>query len=70
MKSNSYYGLMMVEMGDADGLIAGLTQHYPATVRPALQIIKPKAGESTIAGLYMIMFRKSTVCSSLTRRSI
>jgi malate dehydrogenase (oxaloacetate-decarboxylating)(NADP+) len=57
MQSNIHYGLMMVETGDADGLIAGLTQHYPETVRPALQIIKPKEGKSTIAGLYMIMFR-------------
>ncbi len=57
MRSNNYYGLMMVEKGDADGLIAGLTQHFPETVRPALQIIKPKTGKSTIAGLYMVMFR-------------
>jgi len=57
IRSSNHYGLVMVEMGDADGLIAGLTQHFPETVRPALQIIKPKAGKSTIAGLYMVMFK-------------
>ena len=43
---NNYnvYGMMMVEMGDADGLISGLTEHYPETIRPALQIIGTRAG--------------------------
>jgi malate dehydrogenase (oxaloacetate-decarboxylating)(NADP+) len=51
------YGMMMVHAGDADGLVAGLTQHYPATIRPALQIIKAKPGHSTIAGFYMLVFK-------------
>lgn len=51
------YGMMMVNTGDADGLVAGLTQHYPETIRPALQIIKPKPGISTIAGMYMLIFK-------------
>ena len=51
------YGMMMVHAGDADGLVAGLTQHYPATIRPALQIIKSRPGTSTIAGLYMLIFQ-------------
>jgi malate dehydrogenase (oxaloacetate-decarboxylating)(NADP+) len=49
--------MMMVQTGDADGLVAGLTQHYPETIRPALQIIKPLPGISTIAGLYMLIFK-------------
>ncbi len=51
------YGMMMVHTGDADGLVAGLTQSYPDTIRPALQIIKPLPGISTIAGLYMLVFK-------------
>ena len=39
MRQRNYFGTMMVEMGDADGLISGLTQSYPETIRPALQII-------------------------------
>ena len=42
--SRSYYGVMMVETGDADAMIGGLTKKYPTTVRPALQIIGPKEG--------------------------
>jgi hypothetical protein len=33
------FGSMMVRLGDADGLIGGLTTHYPDTIRPALQVI-------------------------------
>jgi malate dehydrogenase (oxaloacetate-decarboxylating)(NADP+) len=51
------YAVMMVHTGDADGLVAGLTQHYPDTLRPALQIIKNEPGVSTIAGLYMLVFK-------------
>jgi malate dehydrogenase (oxaloacetate-decarboxylating)(NADP+) len=51
------YGMMMVHAGEADGLVAGLTQNYPATIRPALQIIKSRPGTSTIAGLYMLIFQ-------------
>jgi malate dehydrogenase (oxaloacetate-decarboxylating)(NADP+) len=51
------YGMMMVHAGEADGLVAGLTQHYPETIRPALQIIKSRPGSSTVAGLYMLIFQ-------------
>lgn len=52
------YGMMMVHLGDADGLVAGLTQNYPETIRPALQIIRSRPGTSTIAGMYMLIFKK------------
>jgi malate dehydrogenase (oxaloacetate-decarboxylating)(NADP+) len=51
------YGMMMVHGGDADGLVAGLTTSYPETIRPALQIIKAQPGTSTIAGLYILVFK-------------
>jgi malate dehydrogenase (oxaloacetate-decarboxylating)(NADP+) len=52
MKTHNIFGMMMVEMGDADGLISGLSQHYPETVRPALQIIGKREDVRTVAGLY------------------
>jgi malate dehydrogenase (oxaloacetate-decarboxylating)(NADP+) len=58
MRRSINYGMMMVNEGDADGLVAGLTQPYPATIRPALQIIKSPSGVSTVAGLYMLIFQK------------
>ncbi len=61
MKTNNEFGMMMVRDGDADGLISGLTQHYPDTVRPALQIIGTKEGVRRIAGLYMLIFKNQTL---------
>jgi malate dehydrogenase (oxaloacetate-decarboxylating)(NADP+) len=49
------FGSMMLHMGDADALIAGLTQHYPDTIRPALQVIPPREGRRKVAGMYMLI---------------
>ncbi len=42
-------------------MISGLTAHYPDTVRPALRIIGKRDGVSTIAGLYMLVFKNQTI---------
>jgi malate dehydrogenase (oxaloacetate-decarboxylating)(NADP+) len=57
IKQNIYYGAMMVEMGHADGMVAGISQSYPETIRPALQVIGVKDG-ARLAGLYMLIFKK------------
>ncbi len=57
MRSRSYFGTMMVAAGDADGLISGLTQEYPDTIRPALQIIGTRPGVDRVAGAYVLVFR-------------
>jgi malate dehydrogenase (oxaloacetate-decarboxylating)(NADP+) len=61
MKTHNVFGMVMVEEGDADGLISGLTQQYPDTVRPALQIIGKQEGVRRIAGLYMMVFKNETI---------
>jgi malate dehydrogenase (oxaloacetate-decarboxylating)(NADP+) len=61
MMTHNIFGMMMVQQGDADGLISGLTEHYPETVRPALQIIGKKEGVEKIAGLYMLVFKNQTI---------
>jgi malate dehydrogenase (oxaloacetate-decarboxylating)(NADP+) len=52
------FGAMMVHMGDADTLIAGLTQHYPDTIRPALQVISLRPGMNKVSGLYILITQK------------
>ena len=47
----------MVRMGDAEGLVSGLTCSYPETIRPALHVIRT-AGEGVVAGLYMIILKE------------
>jgi malate dehydrogenase (oxaloacetate-decarboxylating)(NADP+) len=61
MKTPNVFGMMMVARNDADGLISGLTQHYPETVRPALQIIGKQDKVQKIAGLYMLVFKNRTL---------
>lgn len=46
-------GAMMVRKGYADALIGGLTQHYPETIRPALQAIDLREGVRKVAGCYV-----------------
>jgi len=55
MTSRSYYGAMMVEMGDADAMIGGLTKKYPYMVRPSLQIIGPREGVGKVASMHIAM---------------
>jgi malate dehydrogenase (oxaloacetate-decarboxylating)(NADP+) len=55
LNNRNYYGAMMVHMGDADGMVSGLTYHYPETIRPALQIIQMMPGVSRVSGLYIIL---------------
>lgn len=57
----NYYGASMVQFGDADALISGLTRNYAATLKPALQIIGTAAGVKTIAGMYLMLTKKGPV---------
>ncbi|MBN2308994.1 MAG: NADP-dependent malic enzyme [Candidatus Hydrogenedentes bacterium] len=50
----NYFGAMMVHLGDADGMVSGLTSNYPDTIRPALQIIGTRPGIERAAGMYMM----------------
>ncbi|MBE0660451.1 MAG: NADP-dependent malic enzyme [Bryobacteraceae bacterium] len=55
------FGCMMVHMGDADAMIAGVTQHYPETIRPALEIISLRPGVKKLAGMYMLIMPKGQI---------
>lgn len=60
VKKPNYFGSMMVELGEADALISGLTTSYPTTIRPALQCVGMKEGLKVVSGLY-IVFAKQDV---------
>lgn len=57
MQNRNYFAASMVEFGDADTLISGLTRNYASTIKPALQVIGAKEG-SRIAGMYMMLSQK------------
>jgi malate dehydrogenase (oxaloacetate-decarboxylating)(NADP+) len=56
--NRNYFASLMVHMGDADALVAGVTQHYPDTIRPALQVIKVRDGIHKVSALYTLVTRK------------
>jgi malate dehydrogenase (oxaloacetate-decarboxylating)(NADP+) len=58
MRERNYFGSMMLEHGEADVLISGLTVNYANTVRPALQIIGKQEGINKVAGMYIMNTKK------------
>src|SRR5215212_9644703 len=61
LNSRNYFAMMMLDAGDADGVIAGLRAYYPATIRPALQIVKMRPGVRHVSGAYLLMFKNRMV---------
>ncbi|MBN4076400.1 NADP-dependent malic enzyme [Gemmatimonas aurantiaca] len=59
LEGRTYFGMMMVESGDADALLCGVTKHYTDVVRPAIEICKVREGVSRVAGLYMIILNNN-----------
>ena len=61
MNERNYYGAMMVDVGEADAMISGLTRKYSDTIRPALQIIGTQESVSRVAGMYIMVTKKGPV---------
>ena len=57
VRIRNYFAGMMVEMGDADVSLSGLTTYYPETIRPALQTIGIAPGVHKVAGLYVLILQ-------------
>src|SRR5690606_36584499 len=60
MLDRNYFAACMVEFGEADTLISGLTKNYGSAIRPALQVIGTQPG-SRVAGMYMMLTKKGPV---------
>ena len=58
MRDRNYFGCMMVECGDADAMITGLSKNYPDTIRPAIHTIGMEEGVKKIAGMYLMLTKK------------
>ena len=58
MNDRNIFGSMMVRMGDADAIVSGVTQNYPDTLRPALQVIGVRDGIHKVSGIYIVITRK------------
>ncbi len=57
MRDRTYFGLMMLEMGDCDAVLSGVLSDYPSTIRPALEIIGLADGISRVSGMFVMIQR-------------
>ncbi len=57
---NNYFGTMLVKMGYADSLLGGATYSTADTVRPALQLIKTKPGNSIVSSCFILVRPSAT----------
>lgn len=58
MKERTHFGSMMVETGEADAMISGLSRKYADTIKPALQIIGKEEHVKKIAGMYIMLTKR------------
>ena len=58
MRTQNYFGAMMLETGEADAMLSGLTRNYADGIKPALQTIGVEEGGSKIAGMYLLLTKK------------
>lgn len=58
LSHGNYFGTMLVKLGKADCLLGGATYSTADTVRPALQLIKTKPGNSNVSGCFILMREK------------
>ncbi len=55
MNNYIYYGVMMVKMGDADGMVSGACHSTADTLRPCLQILKTKPGTKLVSAFFLMV---------------
>ena len=60
VKARNYFGTMLIKMGIADCLLGGATYSTADTVRPALQIIKTKPGNSIVSSCFILVRPSAT----------
>ncbi|HEX5063222.1 MAG TPA: NADP-dependent malic enzyme [Kofleriaceae bacterium] len=59
VQKSDYYAALMVDRGDADGIVTGLRLNYPETVRPLLEIFGLAPGSKVAVGMYMMVLKNS-----------
>ncbi len=55
LRKGNYFGTMLVAMGIADALLGGATYSTADTVRPALQLVKTKPGNSIVSSCFILV---------------
>ncbi len=58
MNNSNYFGIAMVETGDADAFISGFSSRYADVIRPAIHIVGPRKDVKVISGMYIMMTKQ------------
>jgi malate dehydrogenase (oxaloacetate-decarboxylating)(NADP+) len=58
LMNRSYYGCMMVEAGEADAFVSGITRKYAHAMKPALQVIGADPGVGKVSGMYIMLTKQ------------
>ena len=61
VRDGNYLASVMVEIGDADAMLTGLSYHYPDALRPPLQVIGTEPDAEYAAGVYMLTFKNRVI---------
>jgi len=61
MRERNHFGAMMVDVGDADAMISGVTRNYRSVVRPAIETIGLQKDVSVVAGMYILVTKKGPI---------
>ena len=61
MRERNYFGSMMVETGEADAFISGISRNYRTTIKPALEVIGKLDDVKKVAGMYIMNTKKGTL---------
>ncbi len=56
--NQNYFGVMMVETGEADAFLSGFSSKYADVIRPAIQIAGTNNPQKHIAGMYLVQTKK------------
>jgi malate dehydrogenase (oxaloacetate-decarboxylating)(NADP+) len=61
LRHHNYVAAMLVRKGKADAFVAGVAQHYPDTIRPALQLLPKMPGVRNVSAMFALIFKDKTV---------
>lgn len=70
MRNSTYFGSMMVDNGEADAFISGLTRNYPLVLKPALNVIGMSKHSNRVSGMHIMMSKNGPLFFSDTTVNI
>ena len=61
MRERNYFGLMMVNLSEADAMVTGYSRSYPSVVKPVIEMVDKAPGVTKIATTNMMMTKRGPI---------